>query len=210
MSWINSEVDLGFTKLSSTDGLHICLIYNNEEERREIVQNFAQSGFNSFEKVAYFADQEKPLDPKEWLEQYNVQIKDELKPGQFTLSSAFDTYTPHGVFEPDEMLSKLEAIYHSAKDEGFHGCRGSGEMSWALNELPGSERLLEYESGINNILVEHPLVVMCQYDASKFSGSTILGVLKVHPYMLVKGMVVQNPYYETPDVFLGKNNDSKL
>jgi len=28
--------------------------------------------------------------------------------------------------------------------------------------------------------------------------------------MIVKGMVVQNPYYETPDVFLGKNNDSKL
>jgi hypothetical protein len=202
MSWINTEVDLGFTKLTSPGGLHICLIYNNEAERREIVENFVQSGLNSFEKVAYFADQLKPLDVNEWLKSYNITVNKNLKPGQFHLATALETYTPDGKFEPEQMLSKLEAIYHRAKDEDFHGCRGSGEMTWALNEIPGSNRLLEYESRINNLLVENPLVVMCQYDARRFNGATILGVLKVHPFMIVKGMVVQNPYYETPDEYL--------
>jgi hypothetical protein len=204
MSWINSEVDLGFTKLTSPGGLHICLIYNNEEERKEIVQNFTQSGLDSFEKVAYFADQPKPLDAAEWLNQYDVRISDDLKPDQLQLATAAETYTPDGNFNPDEMLDKLKGIYHSAKDGGFHGCRGSGEMSWALNGLPGSDRLLEYESRINNVIIDHPLIVMCQYDATRFNGATILGVLKVHPYMIVKGLVVQNPYYETPEEYLGK------
>lgn len=204
MSWINSEVDLGFTKLTSPGGLHICLIYNDEEERKEIVQNFTQSGLNSFEKVAYFADQPKPLDVTEWLQQYNVQVNGNLKPGQLLLATASETYTPDKVFNPDDMLAKLEAIYHVAKEDGFNGCRGSGEMTWALNGLPGSDRLLEYESRINNVIIDHPLIVMCQYDATRFNGATILGVLKVHPYMIVKGLVVQNPYYETPDEYLGK------
>jgi len=204
VSWINSEVDLGFAKLTSPGGLHICLIYNNEEERKEIIQNFVQSGLSSFEKVLYFADQPKPLDVTEWLKDYNVQIGDLHKPEQLQLATAFEIYTPDGIFEPDVMLSKLETIYHSAKEAGFHGCRGSGEMSWALQGLHGSERLLEYESRINNVLIDHPLTVMCQYDATRFNGATILGVLKVHPYMIVKGMIVQNPYYETPDEFLGK------
>jgi len=204
MSWINSEVDLGFTKLASPGGLHICLIYNDEEERKEIVQNFTQSGLDSFEKVAYFADQPEPLDATEWLKQYDVRISDDLNPEQLLLATATDTYTPDGTFNPDEMLSKLVGIYHSAKDGGFHGCRGSGEMSWVLKEMPGAERLLEYESRINNVIIDHPLIVMCQYDATRFNGATILGVLKVHPYIIVKGMVVRNPYYETTYEYPGK------
>jgi hypothetical protein len=204
VSWINSEVDLGFTKLTSPGGLHICLIYNDEEERKEIVQNFTQSGLSSFEKVAYFADQSKPLDATEWLKQYDVRISNDLNPDQLFLATASETYTPDGTFDADEMLSKLKGIYHSAKDGGFHGCRGSGEMSWALKGMPGSERLLEYESRINNVIIDHPLIVMCQYDATRFNGATILGVLKVHPFMIVKGLVVENPYYETPDEYLGK------
>ncbi len=204
MSWINSEVDLGFTKLTSPGGLHICLIYNDEEERKEIVQNFVQSGLDSFEKVAYFADQPQPLNVTEWLQKYNVHISNDQKPDQLNLATTWDTYTPDGIFDPEKMLTKLETLYSVTKAEEYHGCRGSGEMSWALNELPGSDRLLEYESRINNVIIDHPLIVMCQYDATRFNGATILGVLKVHPYMIVKGLVVQNPYYETPDEYLGK------
>lgn len=204
MSWINPEVDLGFAKITSPGGLHICLIYNDEEERKEIVQNFAQSGLSAFEKVLYFADQPKAVNVSEWLQYYNVQISDALNPEQLQLATAFESYTPNGIFDPDDMLLRIQAIYHYAKDEGYHGCRGSGEMTWALNDIPGSDRLLEYESRINDVLIAHPLIIMCQYDATRFNGATILGVLKVHPYMIVKGLIVQNPYYETPDEFLGK------
>ena len=52
------------------------------------------------------------------------------------------------------------------------------------------------------LLRDHPVNAVCQYDATKFSGSTIMEILKVHPYMIVRGKVVHNPYYVTPEEYL--------
>ena len=49
-------VDLGFTEEKFHDGTHMCLIYNDEQERRKIIGKYLESGLLSGEKVAYFAD----------------------------------------------------------------------------------------------------------------------------------------------------------
>jgi hypothetical protein len=71
-------------------------------------------------------------------------------------------------------------------------------MSWALRGIPGSERLIEYEALVNDVLVTHPVTAICQYDATRFDGASIFDVLKVHPMMVVHGLVVKNPYYVKP------------
>lgn len=43
---------------------------------------------------------------------------------------------------------------------------------------------------------------ICLYDVERFSGAVILDTLKTHPSVLLNGMVVDNPYYVEPDVFL--------
>ena len=67
---------------------------------------------------------------------------------------------------------------------------------------PGSDRLMEYEALVNNVLKTHPITAVCQYDANRFSGATIVDVLKVHPMMIVRGQIVRNPYYMKPEDFL--------
>ena len=69
-------------------------------------------------------------------------------------------------------------------------------MTWALKGVPGSDKLIEYESGINNLIESHPMTVICQYDANQFDGATLMDVLRVHPYMIAQGRIVSNPYYE--------------
>ena len=54
-----------------------------------------------------------------------------------------------GVFDPDGMICLLEKETRRALDEGYSALRLTGEMSWALQGLPGSERLMEYESKLN-------------------------------------------------------------
>jgi hypothetical protein len=51
---------------------------------------------------------------------------------------------------------------------------------------------------------------VCQYDANRFDGATILKCLEVHPYMIVHGQVVHNPYYITPQEFLGSARVQQL
>jgi hypothetical protein len=100
------------------------------------------------------------------------------------------------------MLNTLRAYYKATMDEGYPGSRVSGEMSWALRGIPGSDRLMEYEALVNDVLVTHPITAICQYDTRRFSGAVVFDVLKVHPMMVVHGHIVKNPYYIQPQEFL--------
>lgn len=88
------------------------------------------------------------------------------------------------------------------KKPGFSGSRACGEMTWVLRGIPGSERLLEYEVGLNMIEDDFPRIGMCQYDARLFDGVTLFKVLQVHPFMVAQGQIVRNPFYMKPEEFL--------
>lgn len=94
--------------------------------------------------------------------------------------------------------------HSSSIGEGYGGACASGEMSWALRGVPGSERLTEYEALINTIVREYPTTAVCQYDARRFDGATLFDVLAVHPMMIIRGQVVRNPCYVAPEQFLAK------
>ena len=197
-----TNVNLGFTNEGFPPGTHMCLIYSNEDERRNVISQFLNSGLSENERVGYFADEMSPEEVRTWLATMNLKLPDQEKNGQFLCSKAVDTYCPSGTFEPDDMIHTLKTSYTDARDDGYPGLRVSGEMSWALKGVPGSNRLMEYEAKVNIAFETHPVVAICQYDARKFDGSTILDVLRVHPMMVVQGRVVHNPYFVDPRTFL--------
>ena len=51
-----------------------------------------------------------------------------------------------GSFDPDRMIAMLHQAVEDALDAGFTGLCAGGDMSWLLDETPGSEWLVEYEA----------------------------------------------------------------
>lgn len=192
-------VALGFTRQAFPPGTHMCLLYSDEAERRRIIGKYLEGGILGKEKVTYFADIMKPEEVRAWLQGMGIALP---KDDGFSVTVAEKTYCPDGVFVPDQMLEALKVLYDGAKKDGYPNVRASGEMSWALKGIPGSERLLEYEALLNEVFLTHPVIGLCQYDVNKFSGAAILNVLKVHPMMIINGQLVQNPYYMQPREFL--------
>ncbi|MDT8441862.1 MAG: MEDS domain-containing protein [Desulfuromonadales bacterium] len=175
-------------------GLHICMIYNSEDERHEIIEKFLKNGIDKGEKVAYIVEEIAPEAFCSWLAEKG--LAGEVGQGPLQVDSARSTYYPSGRFDPDAMLARLQSFYRAALDADYSGCRVMGEMSWAAEgQLPGTDRLMEYESRVNLLVADHPLSAICQYDANRFDGATIFQCLKVHPYMIVHGQVVHNPFY---------------
>ncbi len=204
----NRSASLGFTDEKFPVGTHMCLVYDNEQERQRVIAKFLEAGLLEREKVAYFADTTSPGHLNDWLSSMGIEIPPDGKADQLSVSVAQETYCPHGEFVPDEMLDTLRAFHGQVAAEGFPCGRVSGEMSWALRGIPGSDRLMEYEARVNDVLVTHPITAICQYDARKFDGTMILDVLRVHPMMIVEGRVVQNPYFMRPQDFLqGKTEE---
>ncbi len=196
------EITLGATNDSFPEGTHMCLIYDDDEQRKKVISKFLADGTTAGEQVGYFVDSTSREEVRGWLSDMDVRLPDEDQGGDFELFRAVDVYCPEGMFVPEDMLERLRDCYGRALGADYTGARVSGEMTWALRGIPGSERLVEYEALINELSEVHPVTPICQYDARSFDGATLLNVLKVHPMMIVQGQIVRNPYYMKPGEFL--------
>ncbi len=198
------EMGMGFTQEVLPECHHVCLIYDDEEQRRKIVSEYLAAGLRRGEFVGYFADTTPREDALAWLSETGVDFLKAEEDGAFGVVKAEDAYCPSGRFVPQEVLDRVTARYTMLRQTGYTGSRVTGEMTWVLRDIPDADRVLEYEVGLNMITDPFPHIGMCQYDARLFDGAMLFKVLQVHPYMIAQGKVVRNPYYIKPEEFLAK------
>lgn len=200
----NDEVSLGFINDKVSKGTHMCLIYSKEEERRDSLLKFLLSGLEGGERSICFSENMDEETLRKFFLKNDVSYDERKKDNAITLSGVREVYFQDGVFDPERMLKNLEQFYDESEAMNFKGSRVIGEMLPEVQHIKGGERLLEYESKVSVLLRDHPATAVCQYNANDFDGATIMDILKVHPQMIVNGMVIQNPMYIPPEEFLAK------
>ena len=203
MTHARRSILLGFTSTPFPEGTHICYIYADDDERRTVMSAFVESGLNEGERVLYFVDDMTPEALRFVLAEQGIVLPG-AEDGHVSVAAADETYCPDHRFVPERTLDMLRSTYTGSIKTGYPGVRGTGEMSWALKGFPGSDRLIEYETGINIMVRDYPITAVCQYDARRFDGATIFNVLNVHPMMIVRGQVVRNPYYDASEPYSPK------
>lgn len=202
------KISLGFTSEQFEPGIHICQIFNEDDERHNALIDYVISGLQTGEDTACFSENESEETLLEHFEKNGISYKKVEASGEFSMSKTGDIYFAGGKFEPDRMLSLLQQFYENSVKKQRSGARVIGEMSPEIESILGGSRLLEYESKVSLLLRKYPVNAVCQYDARSFSGSTILDVLKVHPYMIIKGAVVRNPFFIKPEEYLSENHSN--
>ncbi|GFK93138.1 hypothetical protein NNJEOMEG_00969 [Fundidesulfovibrio magnetotacticus] len=195
-------ISLGFTGQRFPQGAHVCQIYGDDQERQDAILSFLLTGLQAGERSACFSEALKEDLAAEYLGRHGIDLDEARAGGMLLLSGTREVYFHEGRFEPERMVGLLEAFHDDAGVRGFSGARVIGEMLPEVQALPGGSRLIEYEAMVNQMLRRHPVTAVCQYDARAFDGATILEVLKVHPYMIVRGEVVGNPFFTPPEDFL--------
>lgn len=195
------EIPLGFNSKTSSEGLHICYLYSDEDERRRVMRDFVSAGLGNNERILYLVDRSSPEEFIERMREDGLDLKQVDE--QFQLYPALETLCPNGHFDSQAMLGMAGDFYRTALKLGYEGARGIGEMGWVLrDDCVQWKDLLRHEALLNETLKEHPLTACCQYDLRNFSGAQILDILSVHPQMIVRGQLVKNPYYMEPQTFL--------
>jgi hypothetical protein len=195
-------VDLGFTPERFPAGTHICQIYNDEDERNDALLHFLASGLRAGECTACFSENISEGEIDDFLHGQSLSLSEAKSRGAFALSKTSEVYYQGGTFDPARMLGLLTEYHAKSVSSGFPNARVIGEMTAEIERIPGGSRLLEYESKVSQLLRQRPITAVCQYDARAFSGATIMEVLSVHPMMVVRGSVVRNPFYLSPEEYL--------
>ncbi len=183
-------------------GSHLCCFYETEAEHRAILTPYLQYGLARGEKVIYIVDERTADVVQRYLHDAGLAVEDYIDRGQLVLLTSEETYVKHGVFDPEAMIALIQAEVDKALDEGYPLLRLTGEMTWVLRGLPGSQRLIEYEARLNEFLPYVQCIALCQYDQRRFQPDLLLNILYTHPIVAVGALVLDNVYYTPPAVFL--------
>lgn len=181
---------------------HLCLIYETKEEQFAVIVPFIRFGLERGERCVYIADENTARVVSDLLRSHGIDVDSALRSGALIIAEKQEAYLKQGYFDPDWMIRFLKKATDEAKAAGYSGLRVTGEMTWALGGDPGVERLMEYESKLNDLFLDNDIVAICQYNRSRFSPDVIRDVLRTHPLVIYGGMICRNEYYVPPEEFL--------
>jgi hypothetical protein len=172
---------------------HACGFFRSADEEHRILGPFLAEGLSWGEKAVYIVDPAVADTHLERLARFGVDCS--TNPEQLDLLTWTQTYLRNGRFDKDQMMDAVVATIQAGKQQGYPRTRIVGQMGWALEGHPGSDRLLEYEVEVNEVLAKarHPAV--CVYDVDRLSGSLMMELLRVHPMTIVGGVLYENPFY---------------
>jgi len=200
------KLELGIGDYSCNWGMHIAGLYETEKERDKIIFGFLSHGVMEGDLQLYCPCERTKEDFINKFSHHCPHCIDKLNNEKyFSLINSKDLYYPDGSFSPLAMDKGLNEFYQESQKKGKRNIRATAEMVWALEAIPGVDRLMAYESRLNYFIPGKPWISICLYNTMKFSGSEIINVLKTHPYTINGGILTQNPYYIDPDKWLSEN-----
>jgi hypothetical protein len=201
-----SCLHLGFGEWTANWGFHACGLYETAEERDAIIMGYLHQGDIDGDLQLYCPSERSPEDfVEEYARRFPAGAGHLHDPGRFQVLSARALYYPDGSFSPWAMDEGLNAFFAESQQDGPRNIRATAEMYWALEAIPGVERLMAYESRLNYFIPGKPWVSICLYNVNKVSGATVMDVLRTHPFTVSGGVLLENPYYMDPDRWLAKN-----
>ncbi len=184
-------------------GDHLCCLYETEEEHRAVLTPFLRQGLERGEKVIYIVDTRTAEAILGYLQDNGLEVEPYLASGQLAILTHHNACMREGIFDPEGMIALLRAETERALAQGYPALRVTGEMTWALRGLPGSERLIEYEARLNEFFPGSKCLAICQYDRRRFDLAVLLDVLRTHPVAVIGTEVYDNFYHIPPAELLG-------
>ena len=182
---------------------HICAFFHSKEEEYPVLLPFIKEGLERGEKAFHVVDPKLRNEHLRYLEAAGIETRALEKSGQLELRNWHEAYLLDGHFNQDRMLTLLQSVLDQARQEGFPLTRLVAHMEWALEDRPGVNDIVEYETRLNYFLHEYPDPVVCVYDLAQF-GACVIDILRTHPMVIIGGVLQENPFFVPPDDFLSE------
>src|SRR5262249_17177964 len=181
---------------------HICGFFNGLDEQHRVLRPFIKEGFERGEKAYHIMDPSLREDHLKRLTDAGIDVGQAIATGQLEVLRWQDAYLRDDRFDKDRMAAFFENLLQSKAVAGHPRMRLVSRIEPSLLDKAGIEGWLEYEARINYVLSKCDDPVICAYDLSNFSASVVMDILRVHPVVIVGGVLQENPFFVPPEQFL--------
>jgi CheY-like chemotaxis protein len=189
---------------------HICGFFNGLDEQHRVLRSFIKEGFERGEKAFHIMDPSLREDHLKRLTDAGIDVGHAISTGQLEVRRWQDAYLRDDRFDKDRMAAFFENLLQSKAVAGHPRMRLVSRVEPSLLDKAGIEGWLEYETRINFVLSKYDDPVICAYDLSNFSANVVMDILRVHPVVIVGGVLQENPFFVPPEQFLLELQERKL
>ena len=202
------SVNLAGTEL--TCSCHACAFFGSDAEEQQVLGPFARDGLAVNDRFVQIINDNHRQDRVLRLKAEGIDVEAATASGQLDMRPWEKAYLSGGKgFNQDSMLALIQEVLREGRSSGFRMTRLWANMEWALEDLPGVDQIVEYETRLNYILPTYDDVVVCTYDLNRFSAATVMDILRTHPQVIIGGVMQQNPFFVPPDRFLAELQSRK-
>ena len=117
---------------------------------------FIKEGLDRGEKAFHITDPALKADHLDRMQQAGVDVTDAQRRRQLEVLVWDEAYLRKGHFDQDVMLALIEEVLQGGAAQGFALTRLVAHMEWALEDRPGVDDLVEYETRLNYVLPKYP------------------------------------------------------
>ncbi|HXT49999.1 MAG TPA: MEDS domain-containing protein [Thermoanaerobaculia bacterium] len=134
---------------------HVCAFFNSKAEEYRVLLPFVVEGFAVGHRAFHIVDPTHRAEHLRRLEEAGIDAAAAEGRGQLQVMRWEDAYLRDGHFDQDRMLALIEEVLQDGKAKGFPLTRLVANMEWALEDRPGVDDIVEYETRLNFVLPKY-------------------------------------------------------
>jgi MEDS: MEthanogen/methylotroph, DcmR Sensory domain len=180
-------------------GDHVCTLFSEPKEQLQAAIEYIKGGLERNERCLYVCGETTPDELRAVLRDSGVDVAAAQKRGALVLITKHEGHLKGGSFSRPQMMSMLETAVSEALRDGFAGLCAAGDMTWLLDEAPGSEAIVEYEAMLNHFYANSRALGLCQYNRRTMPAAILDHCMATHRHIRIDGpILLDNPFYELP------------
>jgi hypothetical protein len=131
---------------------HVCAFFDHPDDEYRLLLPFIKDGFDCGHRGFHIVDPELRAEHRGRLEGVGIDVEAAEQRGQVEIRTWEHAYLRNGHFDQDAMLELIQEVLNDGPKRGFALTRLVAHMEWALEDRPGVDDLVEYETRLNYVL----------------------------------------------------------
>ena len=150
-----SGAPIRFAGSELRENRHVCAFFRTSDEEYRVLLPFIRDGFERGERAFHIVDGALRQNHRTHLLGAGLDVDTAERSGQFELRAWEEAYLRGGHFDQNAMLGLISEVLDAGPALGFPLTRLVAHMEWALEDRPGVDDLLEYETRLNFLLPQY-------------------------------------------------------
>ncbi|MBO0765646.1 MAG: MEDS domain-containing protein [Hyphomicrobiaceae bacterium] len=164
-------------------GDHVCHFYGTADELGEVLIPYYKAGLESHESCLWIAGD--PWGAERARSAMRMAVPDfdqRVAAGQMQIISHDEWYRTWGTWSAAEAVKGMLCWKDQALAKGYRGVRSGGNLSSLYEQ--SLDAFLNFERLANQAFEDQPIVALCNYCLTKFSGKAVLDAMQCHGFGL--------------------------